>query len=163
MGQGLGSRGLFRSDAHVFSVPYFKPYTAPNESHNYGSWSSSIAPTMSLVDCLTASVPESWAQAAAMAACSHACSSKLCEELQRRRTWPHATPRGHGLSAIWRFRGRLGLMSEFLIRCSVPNRAARLRAYVGFFRLRTQCTDSMCLHPPGCEINHHLNRTITIA
>lgn len=145
MGQGLGSRGLFRSDAHVFSVPYFNPSTTPNQSHNYGSWSSNIAPR-SLVDCLTASVPESWAQAAGMAACSHALSSKLCGELQCHSTWPHTTPRGHELSAFWRFRGRLGLISEFLIRCSGPNRAARLRVYVGFHRLRNQCTGSMYLH-----------------
>lgn len=96
-----------------------------------------------------------------MAAFSHARSSKLCGELQCHGTWPHATPRGHELSAIWRSRGRLGLMSEFLIRCSVPNRAARLRRCVGFYRLLNQCTGSMYSHLLVFESDYHLDRTIS--
>lgn len=146
----------FPSDVHVFSVPHLPATRAPNGSRNRGSRPSSRSTDVSrrhLESKRTGVLGPVFILATRIAACSHDHSRNLCGELHCRSTWPHATPRGHELVAVWRLRGRFGLISEFLTRCSVPSRAARLRLHVGFCRLRKQCTDSMCLHLLWLEVN----------
>lgn len=149
MGQGLGTRGLFPIGcSRVFcaappchlraqwkSQSWFKVQSTGRNCTNVsrrhlGSKRTGVLGPVCIV-------------ATCMASCSHTHPSKMCGELHCHSTLRHATPRGHELVAVWRLRGRGGLISEFLILCSVPSRAARLRLHVGFCRLRKRCTDCM--------------------